>query len=355
MNSFLEKFEKLNWKIFLIGLLIGIVSVFLVKSGASVKQLVSPLSKTEIKENDTFKSLIPKLGKIQNDYSLKPAEENIVPLAYANNLNIPAFSYIVTDFETGEVLEEKDSFKILPIASLTKVMTAVVALDIASPSEIFTISRNAADKEPTKIGVVTGQKMTLEELLNAALLTSANDAAEAIKDGIDSKYKSKVFIKAMNEKARILGLKNTSFSNAQGFDSQNNYSTASDFAILARYALANYSLIARIVKKDYEFLPENNNHKQFDLYNWNGLLGVYPNVTGVKIGNTDDAQFTTSVVSERNGKKVLAVLLGAPGFLERDLWTSQLLDIGFEKLGLEKIAITEDQLLEKYSTWKYWN
>lgn len=318
-----------------------------------MQNITSPLSQT--KENIAdLKSLLPKLQEKKNTFSLIPMQENIVSSAYASDLDIPAASYIVLDFDSGEILAEKDSSQILPIASLTKVMTSVVALDLANPDEIFTVSQNAADKPATKIGVVAGQKMTLRELLNAALLTSANDATEAIKDGIDNKYSSRVFINAMNEKARFLGLSNSSFSNAQGFDSAKNFSNARNFAILSHYALTNYPLISETVKKDYEFLPQDRNRKQFDLYNWNGILGVYPNISGIKIGNTDNALFTTAVVSEREGKKVLVVLLGAPGVLERDLWASQLLDIGFEKLGLPKIAITEDQLLEKYSTWRYW-
>lgn len=103
------------------------------------------------------------------------------------------------------------------------------------------------------------------------------------------------------------------------------------------------------------FYPQDDNHKQADLYNWNGLLGVYPGVKGVKIGNTEDAGYATTVLAEREGKKILVVLLGAPGVLQRDLWPSMLLDIGFEKLGLKPIGITEDQLRAKYSTWKYWN
>lgn len=356
MNYFWEKVEKLNWRIFFIGFFIGIFAVSLIMAGVSIKKIIYPFfQKNETNKIDLFESIIPKLSKNKNTYSLKALNKDFITKAYAQTSEIPASAYIAINFESGEVLEEKESSTKLPIASLTKIMTAIVALDLASPEELFVISNKAAGAPATKIGVVTGEKMTLKELLNATLLTSANDAAEAIKDGIDSKYQSQVFIRAMNEKAKILGLGNSSFSNSQGFDNEESYSTVEDFAILSHYALENYPLIAEIVKKDYEFLPSDNNHKQFDLYNWNGLLGVYPNVFGIKIGNTNDALFTTAVASEREGRKVLAVLLGAPGVLERDLWTSELLDRGFEKLGLSKIEISEDQLLQKYSTWKYWN
>lgn len=356
MHSLIQKFEKLNWKFFLIGLLMGMAAVLSINSGINVQHIINPLSQKQKNKSVDFKMLTSKLREKENNFSLKQKPENIVPNAYAQDLDIPAFSYIAIDYDTGEIIIEKNSETRLPIASLTKLMTAVVALDLASSNDIFTISQNAANKPPTKIGVVTGQKMTLEELLNAALLTSANDAAQVIKEGINFKYKSHIFERAMNEKAKFLGLKKSSFSNPQGFDNIKNYSTARDFAIFSRYALTNYPLIAEIVGKDYKFLPADLNHKQFDLYNWNGLLDVYPNIFGIKIGNTDDALFTTAVVSQRKSKKVLVVSLGAPGVLERDLWASKLLDVGFEKLAnLPKIEVTEDQLIAKYSTWRYWN
>ena len=84
-------------------------------------------------------------------------------------------------------------------------------------------------------------------------------------------------------------------------------------------------------------------------------MGVYPGVKGIKIGNTDKASYTTIVLSKREGKRILAVVLGAPGVKERDLWASQLLDLGFEKLGISAVNITEAQLEAKYSSWKYWN
>ena len=100
----------------------------------------------------------------------------------------------------------------------------------------------------------------------------------------------------------------------------------------------------------------NENHKQFDLYNWNGLLDVYPDVHGVKIGNTAAAQKTTIVYSTRGGKKLVAVVLGAPDITKRDLWAAKLLDIGYQQtLGLPPVNVTEEQLAAKYSTWHYWN
>lgn len=234
-------------------------------------------------------------------------------------------------------------------------MSAVVTLDLASPDELFTVTPKAAAVIPTKIGVVPYQKMSVNELLHAVLLTSANDAAEVLRDGIDAKYGEGTFIRAMNEKADYIGMNNSEFDNPQGFDSPHNYSSVGDLAILSHYALTKYPKISEIVSKDYEHLAANEYHKQFDLYNWNGLIGVYPNVYGLKIGNTGRAGVTTTVAAERDGHRVLVVVLGTPDVLKRDMWAADLLDLGFEQFGMKAIAVTEDALRAKYATWVAWN
>lgn len=317
----------------------------------SLPGLISPV---ETKTEDALTPLLPHLEQKKNTYKLSKSSR-FIGTAQAASDSDQSRAYAVIDYETGKILAEKDGDQSVPIASITKVMTAVVALDLASADEEFTVTENAAAAIPTKIGVVPGQKLTLRELLLAALMTSANDAVQVIKDGIDQKYGSKVFIRAMNAKAKFLGLQKTHFTNPQGFDDTYHYSSAEDLAVLTHYALSNYPLISSIVRKDYTQLPANVNHDQFDLYNWNGLIGVYPNVSGVKIGNTDAAKKTTVVTAEREGKTILVVLLGAPGIFERDLWAAQLLDLGFARtLNLPPIQVTKEQLQAKYDTWQYW-
>lgn len=320
--------------------------------GAHLPRIISPLPKDK---PDTMKELLPMLHATPNTYSLKKPI-NFVGSAYASDAVDQANAYAVLDYDTGRIIAEKDGQNQVPIASLTKIMTAVVALDLAKPTDVFTVTKTAADEVPTKIAVEPGQKFTLDELLHASLMTSANDATEVIRDGVDHKYNDTIFIQAMNAKAQFLGLKHTHFMNPQGFDNDAHYSSAEDLAVLAHYALTNYPEIAGIVNQDFAHLDANQHHPKEDLYNWNGLLDVYPNVSGVKIGNTDAAQMTTIVLSERAGKKILVVLLGAPSILDRDLWASQLLDLGFEQtMGLPPINVTEDQLRAKYATWRYGN
>ncbi len=336
-----------------IGIIIAALIITINQLTPHALRFISPLSTQGV---SALGQARVKLERGENTYSLKNPTSSFITASYAGAPYDNASSYAVIDYESGEVLAEKDLSHKVPIASLTKILTAITALDLTSPDEEFTATERAAKVIPTKIAVIPGEKFTLRELLNASLLTSANDATEVIRDGVDSKYGADIFVKSMNIKAKFIGLKNSHFENPQGFDDQNHYSTAEDLAVLSHYALTYYPVIADIVKKNEQYIPETKNHRRFVLYNWNGLVGVYPNVYGMKIGNTDDAGMTTIVVSERQGKKILAVVLGAPGVLERDLWASHLLDLGFEKsAGLSAIGITPSQLRAKYATWVPWN
>jgi len=328
-----------------------------ISSPINPMKLISPLAQNlGKKQPEASKEIKIKLQQKANNFHIIHASTPFVKNAQAAAPYDQAASYAIIDMDNGTIILNKDSEKQVPIASLTKIMTAVVSLDLSRPTDIITITQTDTKVSPTRIGVIPGEKMTLHELLQGALLVSGNDAAEAIRTGIDAKYHDSVFINAMNEKAKFLGLSNTHFANPQGFDNPGNYSTAEDLAILTHYALTQYPLIADIAKKEYAFVPANENHKQFDMYNWNSLVGVYPGAQGLKIGNTDAAGSTIIVSAKRSGKHIGVILLGAPDILNRDLWTAELLDLGFAKtLGLPPVNVTKEQLQAKYKTWKYWN
>jgi len=353
MNEISTLVSPQRLKIFFASFLITFIIVSLQLVGIELPHFTNSISK---EKPDVFEQkIIPLLKVSENNFFLKRSSHFIKDV-HASNPWDEAHAFLVVDMDNGNIIAEKNANQKLPVASLTKIMTTLVALDLSSPDELFTVSESAASQIPTKIGVVAGQQMTLEELLHAVMLTSANDAAEVIREGIDRKYKTKVFVRAMNKKAELLGLKNTHFTNPQGFDAPDHFSTAEDLAILTQYALTHYPFFTQMVKKEYTYLEKNKYHKQFDLYNWNGLIGVYPDVLGVKIGNTEAAKKTTIVVAKRQGKTILVVLLGAPSILDRDLWAAELLNIGFKRtLGLESIPITEEMLREKYARWNYWN
>lgn len=337
------------------GFWIGFLAIFFMVSVQHIgirlpKSFSLSQEKVSYKSENLIETIKPKLLKNVNQFKLKQ-KEVVLPYQISDVSYPETLSYLVVNYDTGEVLSGRKISKKVPIASLTKIMTAIVALDLASPTDVFEVSRNAADQIPTKIGVVPGQKMTLEELLNASLLTSANDATEVIKEELNKRYGENIFIKSMNEKAKILGLSNTHFANPQGFDSKENFSSAEDLAVLSHYALT-YPLFAKIVKKDYQFLEADSNHKQFNLYNWNGLLNVYPGIEGVKIGNSRDAGTTMVTLSQREDRRIMVVLLGTSDIFERDLLSARLLDLGFAKYGIKSFNLNSQKLLAKYLTWK---
>lgn len=336
-------------RIFLISLFLVFLMVIL--PHLTVKQSwVNPLPKAQ---RNILQEIEPKLKLKPHNFNL---QKQLIPPVSAGSDFENASAYAVVDFDTGEILASKNLSEKMPMASLTKVMTAVVSLDLAEPEEEFTVSQKAASTPPTKVMLKPGEKYSFKNLLSFLLITSANDSAEVIKEGIDQKYGQDIFIQAMNRKGQIIGLKNTNFTNPQGFDSQNHYSSVEDLSLLSHYAMKNYPLITQIVGQPHEDLTGGFYDLRFYLNNWNGLLGLYPGVSGIKIGNTGKAGNCTIVLAEREGKKVLVTLLGAPGVLERDMWTSELLDLGFSKLtNLPPVNITEDQLREKYASWKYFD
>lgn len=351
------KISNYQWKVFFINMglvfLMVVLQQFHLKPPAFFGQFQQAVISPIPQKIDIFDKIMPKLEQKDNSFHLQKSP-SLIPSAKAATDLDEATAYAVVDFETGQILAEKNLERQTPIASITKVMSAVVALDLASPDEEFTVSEKAAHMIPTKLDLHPGDKLTLEELLNGALLTSANDCMQVIKEGIDAKYGDQVFIRAMNEKAKFLGMKNTKYANAQGLDNGHPFSSVEDQAILMNYALNNYPLIAQLVKKDHGELAATGTHTYQYLNNWNGLLGVYPGTYGIKIGNTDDAKKTTAVVSQRGGKKLLAIVLGAPGVVERDMYAAELLDMGFAQVAnLPAVNLTEAELRAKYATWKY--
>ncbi len=266
-------------------------------------------------------------------------------------LNVKAAMSI--NMETGEVYYSNNSDKRLPIASITKIMSSMVAMDLASMEEEFTVELPATQVEPTVIGVKAGEKLSTRELIQGGLLTSGNDAMAVLAEEIGIKYggNTQLFVDAMNEKAKFLGLKNTHFSNPQGYDSAEHYSTCEDLAVIAHYALTHYPEISGIVAKKEAYLPANTEHGGFNLPNWNMLINTYPGANGVKIGNTGDAGHTTIASAKREGKQVISIVLGADGILKRDLAASELLNVGFQAQGIAPFMITEDILRTRIKDW----
>jgi len=218
-----------------------------------------------------------------------------------------ALSYDLTE---NKMLYAKNLNEKLPIASLTKVMTAIVALENQKESDVITVSKSAASIGEDSMGLSEGEKIELKYLLYGLFLQSGNDAAEAIAQS--SKFGREDFIHLMNKKAEDLGLSKTHFTNPTGLEGDGNqYSTVHDLLIVTRYALEKPSI--KEVAQTYAYsIPYTSTHKAFDLYNETNLLTSYPGVKGVKTGYTEEAGLCLITYLEYNGHSIIAIVLNSP-------------------------------------------
>ncbi len=232
---------------------------------------------------------------------------------------------VVVDLERRLLLHAKDASQRVPVASLAKMVTAMVALDGARPDRLIEVSAAATQVEANHMGLTAGEKLTLQELLYGLLLDSGNDAAEAIAEGTLGRA---AFVEAMNARVRGLGLQDTHFENPSGIDAATQYSTAYDMAVVAGTLLDGYPNLRAIVSTREQALPSRPSHKWFGPYNLNRLVWTYPGAVGVKPGFTDGAQYTLAAAAARNGRTIVAVVLGSQRHFSDG---AALLDYGFQR------------------------
>ena len=247
---------------------------------------------------------------------------------------ISARSYIVIDQLTGEVLLEKDADLQLPMASTTKIMTALLALEMGDLNDIVEVSANASRTTGSRAYLDAGERHTLEDLLYAMLIYSANDAAVAIAEHIGGTEEN--FVRLMNERASQLGLHNTHFANPHGLTAEGHYSTSSDLAKLARVAML-WDRFRQIVVTERYTLPWPARNSVRELYNINDLIYRYEGATGIKTGYTSAAGQCIVASARRGETEVIVVILNAQhGKLFEE--AAKLLDYGF--------TLYEDRVLQ---------
>jgi D-alanyl-D-alanine carboxypeptidase len=324
---------------------------------SAVRRNSSQFSTTADRSEDVLVlQLMPFLTTEKSDWQLQQGLWTGVAVGGAAeevNTVLESKAGLSVNFADGEVYYSYNANTKLPMASTTKIMTAMVALDLASLEERFTVSRSATEVEPTVMGAYEGEQLTNRELIKAAMIMSANDAAQILAEGIGAKYggDEELFVQAMNEKARILGMENTSFRNPQGYDDPEHYSTCEDLVKMSHYALTNYPEITRIVKQKDEVLEENDFHHKMWLPNWNMLIDTYPGADGVKIGNTGEAGHTTVASATREEVRIMSCVLGAEGILKRDMAAAELLNVGFSKNNIAPYPMDEDLLRTRIRDW----
>lgn len=238
----------------------------------------------------------------------KPTQRNV--LSYASSgIELSAQAALIYDLTEDEELYEKNSEIRLPIASLTKIMTAVIALENKKQDDRYYVSKSDLVGE-NSMGLTPGEVLTLEELLYGLILPSGNDAAEVLASSFVGGREA--FIQAMNQKAASLGLSNTNFTNPSGLEGDGKqYSTANDLLVITRYAIKNFPLFREVVSTVEKEIPYSSGHKYFYLYNETNLLTSYPGVRGVKTGYTPEAGLCLVTYLDYEGHEIIGVLLGS--------------------------------------------
>ncbi len=221
---------------------------------------------------------------------------------------VPAHSILLKELNSGRVLYEHESGKRLSPASLTKIMSALVILEKGQLDDLVTVSKNAARAHKTHLRVKPGQVFKLEDLLKAMLIVSANDACLAAVEHVGGDEAQ--FVTLMNAKAVSLGLVDTHFSNACGFDNVDHYSTAEDLAALSVIALE-HPIFRQLVREERTIIMPVNGNRPYLLHNTNRLLGRIPGVEGVKTGFTSKAGRCLIAKVSQNGSDLLLVILNS--------------------------------------------
>lgn len=260
--------------------------------------------------------------------------------------DISAQAAILMDGKTGRILYAKQAEKSMKIASLTKIMTAIVAIEQGKLTERVTVKPQAVGIEGSSIYLKRGEKIPLETLLYGLMLRSGNDAAVAIAEHIGGSVEGFVYL--MNEKANHLGLQQTHFMNPHGLDHPDHYSSAKDLAILTSYALKN-PVFQKIVKTQVKEVPWPGEKWKRTFYNKNKFLRLYKEADGVKTGFTKQSGRTLVTSATRKGRQLICVTLNAPNDWEDH---RKLYEYGFSHYSLQAVLTKGEVVLKPFQEKK---
>ncbi|WP_284240194.1 D-alanyl-D-alanine carboxypeptidase family protein [Paenibacillus glycanilyticus] len=265
------------------------------------------------------------------------APAHAAPKPYHTSANASA----LIDVKSGRLLYSENGDQSMRIASLTKIMTAIVAIEHGKLSDKVKTSNRAVGKEGSSIYLQLNEEMTLLNMLYGLMLRSGNDAATAIAEHVGGSEEG--FVHLMNEKAEMLGLTHSQFKNPHGLDAEGHYSSANDLAKLTAYALRN-PVFAEIVSTKVKSVPNPHEQWQYSWTNKNKMLAMYEGADGVKTGYTKKALRCLVSSATRDGQQIAAVTLN-----DRDDWIDHrnMLDWGFRNYPLVEVA-SKGQTLAGY-------
>lgn len=263
----------------------------------------------------------------------------VVP-ANDQTFDLPCQAAILVDEDSGTVLYEKNADEQRPIASITKVMTLLLTFEAMEAGKISTgdlvpVSEHAYSMGGSQIWLEPGEEMTLNDMLKAICISSANDAAVAVAEYVGGSETA--FVSMMNEKAAALGMDRTHFENACGLDTDGHVSTARDVATMSREVLLHHPEV-----EDYCMIwSDSLRGGETQLVNTNKLLKRYSGITGLKTGTTGKAGVCISASAERDGLRLIAVILGSNSGEDRFDAATALLDYGFAHYESAKLSMPE--------------
>lgn len=317
--------------VFISGIPVVIVGIFFMTQvfagNRTIENILSPLGMGEKKEE-----IDPYYQKVLGSHTLDNYPPNsyfpssVIP-KYNDDLAIDAKAYGVMDLDSKEILYADNLATRLPIASVTKVMTALVALENIPMDKMLTVSKAAAEIGEASMGLTAGEKYTVNDLIYGAMLPSGNDAAETLAEGV-GKYKlgvgdslvdggnsRKYFISEMNRKAQNLGMLDTYFFNPTGLDGetihQTSFSTVLDLLALGAFALENSTLKEIANTRVYKISYKEGFHKALYLENILQLSDAFKGIEGIKPGNSIYARETLISYINKDGKRLVTVILGS--------------------------------------------
>ena len=282
---------------------------------------------------------------------------NIAVLAEEPKVN--AISAVIVDGDTGRILWGKNENKPMAMASTTKIMTALVALENSDIKKETPVSKNATLASPVKMHLSVGEKMTIEQLLYAMMLQSYNDSAVAVAEAVGGSVEK--FCTMMNEKAKEIGCSDTVFETPNGLDKGNHHSTAEDMSKIGVYALKNQNLMKIMNTRDYTF---KSSKTTYSFVNKDRLLSEYEGAIGMKTGFTGKAGHCFVGAANRGDVTLVSVVLasgwGTAGKSRKWIDTKALLNYGFNNYkkysiinGSEKMNISIDKAEKEIAELKY--
>ena len=245
---------------------------------------------------------------------------------------VKARAWVVQNGTTAEVLLRHADRERLPIASITKLMTVLVTLEHAQPDDVVTVSRAAAAVGESTIHLRPGERITVADLVEAALIQSANDAANALALHV-GRGSVERFVALMNAKAHELGLRDTHFVRPDGLDVAGHLSSARDVTQLARVAMQRPAIRAIVRQRTATAAGRR-------LHTWNDLLSTYPGIVGVKTGHTARAGWSQVAAARGRGLTIYATILGSPGRAQRNADLAQLLSWGLSRYRVAELVDT---------------